>query len=509
MRQRRSPVPAWLATASERDPRRHGRLARIAGQLRAPSYMRSTSQRLRFGRLRTCIVTTLLFGCATEASRGTAVPVRGPEPLATGEAQRERLCGRGSDDLVIDAFCGDMPAEIRGFADLRAALGLGANDNGIEQGFALTGHSTSLAARLVSSINPRIIFVRVENDRRELTTLAFTRGERLSEFIVRDRLTEQLRFYVGLFRLACDDGGDGCSPSDLFTEDFESDWMQFDLYAEEDVDNSPLDCRVCHQPDGPDTPRILRMQEFQPPWTHWFYRLSEGGRALLADYFAAKGEESFAGVTAEGIQMSQPGLLNSTIYFGGTREQPNEFLTSEIEREVARSAAERGGAQPEDNSVPGESDTWQAIYARARRGEAISVPYHDVKVTDPDKLAALTRAYADHREGRAPREALPDLGDVFPDDPILRARMGLVTEPGLDGQEVLLQACGQCHNPRLDQSLSRARFDVDLSRMSREQKQKAIARVSLPQDDPSLMPPARFRRLSDEGRERLIELLSR
>src|SRR6185295_7047725 len=121
------------------------------------------------------------------------------------EAQRRRLCSRDSNDLVDDAFCGDSPPDITSFADLRAALQLDSNENGTEQGFALTGHSTSLVSRVVSAINPRVVFVRVENDRRELTLLAFARGEQLGEIVVRDRSTHELRFYAGAFRLPCND----------------------------------------------------------------------------------------------------------------------------------------------------------------------------------------------------------------------------------------------------------------------------------------------------------------
>jgi len=106
------------------------------------------------------------------------------------------------------------------------------------------------------------------------------------------------------------------------------------------------------------------------------------------------------------------------------------------------------------------------------------VPYHDVKVTDPDKLAAMTAAYVDYREGRLAREDLPDIRDIFPDDPMLRARMGLETEPGMSGERSAHEACAQCHNDRLDQTLSRARFNVDLSRLSDDEKARAVARVS-------------------------------
>jgi hypothetical protein len=60
---------------------------------------------------------------------------------------------------------------------------------------------------------------------------------------------------------------------------------------------------------------------------------------------------------------------------------------------VTASAALAGGNQPMDNRIPGSSPTWQEAYERSKRGEFIPVPYHDVKVTDPDKLARMTEAY--------------------------------------------------------------------------------------------------------------------
>ena len=83
--------------------------------------------------------------------------------------------------------------------------------------------------------------------------------------------------------------------------------------------------------------------------------------------------------------------------------------------------------------------------------------------------------------------------------------MGFTTEPGLDGEGVLRQACGQCHNGRLDPSLSRARFNVNA--LDAEQKGRALARILLPPESPDLMPPARFRTLTDEARTRLLEFL--
>ena len=59
------------------------------------------------------------------------------------------------------------------------------------------------------------------------------------------------------------------------------------------------------------------MQELETPWTHWFFRSSEGGRALIADYFAAKGDEPYAGMDAQQIDNAHPGNLSMLALFSG------------------------------------------------------------------------------------------------------------------------------------------------------------------------------------------------
>jgi hypothetical protein len=56
-------------------------------------------------------------------------------------------------------------------------------------------------------------------------------------------------------------------------------------------------------------------------------------------------------------------------------------------------------------------------------------------------------------------------------------------------------------------SLSRARFRADLTGVSRAEKDHAIARLSLPEEHPLAMPPARLRVLSAEARQRAIDVL--
>jgi hypothetical protein len=455
----------------------------------------------------------VLAACAEQAREPEAVPyARWPEPLELlrlGPEQTAQVCERSGDDLVRDVFCAPEPAEITSLIELHAALGLDLTTLGGISGIAVTGHSTSLAARSVSAINPRVIAVQLESAPFELLAIAVVRGEQFSEIVVRDRIDGELRFYLVGFRQACNAEPRGCVPGDLLTPAIERDWREVTLFAEPDLANTVLDCAPCHQPDGPGTPKLIRMQELETPWTHWFFRSNEGGRALLADYFAARGDEPYAGMSADQIGNAHPGNLSMLALFSGTLEQPNQFDSQPIEDEVRASAAELGGAQPSDNSVPGESATWRALYRRAQRGDVIAVPYHDVKVTDPDKLARITAAYQAYRNGELPRAELPDLRDVYPDDPQRLAEMGVMTEPGADGAAVLREACGQCHNARLDQTLSRANFRADLEGMTRAAKDKAIERLKLPPEDPHAMPPALLRTLTPEARSRAIEALQR
>lgn len=458
------------------------------------------------------LLSTSLQACAEQDAGPPEKIYREPVPLVRGDAQLDRLCHRPGSDPVLDLFCTDNPPEIGGIEDLRAALRLESNFNGLVEGFALTGHSTSLSASTVSALNPRVIFMRLESDLvddpRELAMLAYARGEQFAEIAVRDREDGELRFYLVKYEQECNDSAHGCTVADLLTEAADDGWREVNVYAEHDLENTPLDCRVCHQPDGPGGPKFLRMQERAAPWTHWFWRLREGGRALIEDYRAAKEGETFAGLSASEVSTSNPGLLSSAVFQSGAATlQINEFPSPVIEDEVRHSAAERGGNQPQDNTVPGESETWQQLYDVARRGDAITVPYHDVKVTDPEKLASMTEAYQQYLAGELTADELPDLREIFPDDEDLRARMGLITEPGLDGEQVLRQACGKCHNDRLDQSLSRARFNVNLETMTDEARSRALTRIALPRDDPQAMPPRLARQLSDEGKRRLMDLL--
>ncbi|HEX6245318.1 MAG TPA: hypothetical protein VFZ61_30560 [Polyangiales bacterium] len=440
-----------------------------------------------------------------ELDASPALFLRLPDPVANlprGEEQRRRLCARGRDDLVVDAFCADVPPRVTSLAELLTLLDVSPKDYIGSRGFAISGHSTSLSKRSVSAINPRVIFMHVEAPTEPLLSVAFTRGEPIVELVVRSRASRELQFYVVTFALPCQHD---CSPGELLTSAIERDWQSVDVYHEEDLKNTTVDCRVCHQPAGPASPKLLRMQELETPWTHWFDEQTRGGRALLEDYYALHGMDAFAGIVGSDIGQARGGLAAAFVRIAGSDVQPNEFNTKLIEGEVERNAP----AQPADNSTRGQSETWRIAYQAALRAEAIPVPYHDVKVTDPVKLARVQRTYAEYRAGRLPQRALPDLRDVFPDDPITLAELGFTPDERLDDRALLTAACGLCHNARLDQSQSRARFHTELERLSPEQKQTAIDRLNLQGDDPAAMPPRRIYELTESARARLVSLLGR
>jgi cytochrome c553 len=73
----------------------------------------------------------------------------------------------------------------------------------------------------------------------------------------------------------------------------------------------------------------------------------------------------------------------------------------------------------------------------------------------------------------------------------------------------VIQACGSCHNDVLDQTLSRARFNIALSRMDRAELDLAIARIQQPGSAPGAMPPPGTRQLDPEAKRDLVAYLRR
>lgn len=433
----------------------------------------------------------------------------------SGADQLKIICSRPGQDKVRTVFCAPNPPVIGSLVDLQRALGLaftdptltgrGNNGAGGNPGFVITGHSSSLVARFTSAINPRaILFTPInQNIAPDYVAMGFQRGEQFAEIIARDPSNGQLAFFIVAFEQACNAAQGGCVIGELLAPSIESNWTKFSIYEDIDLENTIIDCKQCHQPGGANTAKILRMQELQDPWTHFFRDNRPEGQALIADYFAAHGtQEDFAGIPAAIINASDPARLEDFVRDAGFGNQPNEMETDTISDEVGASSPN----QPQDNSVPGESTTWTAQYEATVRGEFIPMPYHDAKVSDPAKLATMTKAYQDFLSGQMAAKDLPDIRNVFKDSEL--PYIGFMVKPGLSGREIIINACRQCHNSQLIQTISRAKFNVDaLDTMSREEKDKAIERLMLSEEHLLKMPPRRFKSLTAEEVNRAVEEL--
>jgi len=442
-------------------------------------------------------------GAGGSGSPGSPDPLdKEPDPLVgaqlkTGALQLADLCARNNADAVSKAFCATAtPPAITSLVDLQKLLGLDfkagntANGRNGNPAFVLTGHSSSLVTRFISAINPRaIIFTppnstgRVNNPQplASFTAMGFARGEQFVELVANDPVNNDLSFFLLRFQQACNTTTAGCSTGDLLTPTVESSFVGYSLYQDTDIKNTVFDCLQCHQTGGPTTKKALRMQELQNPWGHFFRNNRANGQVMLADYATAHTTaETFAGIPGAAITNSDPAQLEGLVENQGFQRQPNEFITNNI-------------------LDKGASAAWLTLYNNARTGLDIPPPYHENRVTDPTKLAAAATAYSQVLSGAKPASMLPDIRDVFLDS----ALSDLSFQPAADlvaagnGRAVLVQMCQQCHNPTLDQTLSRAKFDVTkLDTMDPAEKAKAIARLNLPADVFRKMPPPRFRQLS-------------
>jgi mono/diheme cytochrome c family protein len=207
-------------------------------------------------------------------------------------------------------------------------------------------------------------------------------------------------------------------------------------------------------------------------------------------------------------------LLQNTIFnaqaYDGQPAQPlpfSPFISFETMEDEGFGLA--SGPDGPDAGAPEltRSATWQALYDAYSNGRALAPPYHRERITDAVKLAAATEAYQAFLAGELEADELPDLSDVLPDDRQLLAEMSFAVEPDASDATLLAQGCAECHNATLDQSLSRARFDADLTRVTQAVIERALERLELPADDPLAMPPPGFRSMTAAQRSQLADYL--
>jgi mono/diheme cytochrome c family protein len=434
----------------------------------------------------------------------------------TGSKQLALLCSRNNGDAVSKAFCASAtPPTITSIVDLQKLVGLAfqagniANGTGGNPAFTMTGHSSSLVTRFTSPINPRaIIFTppitrgRTGNNPKPLASfvaMGFVRGEQFVELVSNDPTANagagDLNFFLFRFTQACNATATGCTVDDLLTPKVESGYTSYSLYQDVDIKDTIFDCLQCHQTTGPGTAKILRQQELQNPWGHFFRNNRSNGEIMLADFAAAHGKtETYAGIPGAVIFNANttnnngagpflgggpdPAALEGLVENQGFKTQPNEFSSGNL-------------------LDKGESAGWETLYDNAKTALDIPPPYHENLVTDPTLLATATTDYAAAIANNTPLTT--DIRDIF----LASAYQDLTFRPSADlvtannGLGIMVQICQQCHNPSLDQTVSRAKFDVTkLATMDPAEKQKAILRLNLPDDVFRKMPPPRFRDLA-------------
>jgi MYXO-CTERM domain-containing protein len=440
-------------------------------------------------------------GTAGSAGAAALPPVTHPDPelgpLGMRTETSDRICARQRSDAFAAVLCGSAGRpRISDLSSLLAVLGLAD-----QRAFALTGNSTSLVAKSVSALNPRmIVFPRVDDDLKPpatLTAIGFVRGEQFVEIVSRDA-SGDLNFYLLSFEQPCSYDAAGCDLAHLLTEEIEHGWTEYSVYDHDDLEATSFDCMSCHRPGGPGTKRILRMQELASPWLHWFpqrfVQHTDSDRTLSAQFMAAHELDTQYGgipisVLRNALDEGSAAQLEALVRAEGFADQPNPF-----DGHIAKEAQS------------GTSVTWQARFDAHLRGEAINVPYPGVDVTDPVKRDAVTRSYRDVVQGLAARNTLLDLREVFSNDAALK--LSFLPQPGADGKTVLLQMCSRCHDGRGNPALLKNRFNVrQLEAMSRTQKDAAIDRMQA--TDGTRMPPWRAGSLTPDALQLAIAELSK
>lgn len=427
-------------------------------------------------------------------------PLRG---LPTGSLQRDQLCQRGHQDPISLVFCTPPTApQVASMKGLLTLLGLqfqpGVLDNAANgnPGFTLSGHSTAISTRHTNPINPRafvftppvggVRFPPSGTPNPTFVGASYTRGEPFVELVSKDPgANGELRFFLFKFQRACSLSST-CDNADLFQESAEGGFVDYTLYDDEDLKDTVMDCRQCHQPQGPGTPKMLRMQELVEGWMHWFYKPRNAD--IIRMFLSAHEGESYGGIPSEILTSSNlvdlksraaPEALEQLIRNNGFGKQPNEFPTREITIEQGRNT----------NTI------WETLYEEAVQGRAIAVPYFKSDITDPRKVTSAVSVYRSAVQGILPRDQTPDMRDVLLDSAL--PYMSFQPKPGLDGKGILVHMCQHCHNSSLDQTTNRARFNVErLSQMSESEKLEAVRRLRLPDDHARKMPPVRFHSLS-------------
>jgi hypothetical protein len=402
---------------------------------------------------------------------------------------------------------------VRGLTDLYRALHL---ETFLEQRLrGATTHSVGLSGRIVSALNPRVFVFssfalpgahEEVLDPGHIAAVAFARGEQMVELVGYDPVARDFNFYLLRFRQACT--LTRCSPGDLLTAKVETEWTGWTLYADRDLEDSPLDCLSCHRPDGASTPKRLLMRQLFPPWMHWsgfqdfFPKLQCDSTQLppdadVPDDLAFQGEGlaaigqapdgSYAGIPTDELSGAASGhdlssfiaIAGATIEGGGFQEglarrgEPDRFDSTGIlcERAVGR------------------SDLWQR-YRTELLERGLPVPHRDFDVLDSAKRAEATTDLAAFLARNAATDAFELASGLMSAE--AQEGCGFVPAQTDDAPTILRRMCVRCHASTTEPRLRRARFNAEaLDRLDSETAAAIWKRVTANRSSPELMPPRR------------------
>ncbi|RYZ10020.1 MAG: hypothetical protein EOO73_00080 [Myxococcales bacterium] len=441
--------------------------------------------------------------------------------IGTGEQQLARVCERGAKDRVATVLCDQSKNRIRSLPELYRALRL---EQPEDRRVAVTTHSLSLSAKLVSSANPRV-FVFAPNtagtrqlDHEGVVATAFVRGEQLVELAALDPATYELNFYLLRFTQPCNEAG--CTAEDLLTERIEASWTNWSLYSEHELQDTPLDCISCHRPFGAGSRKILLMRQVNDPWMHWGdFR---GGDEQMCAGTLPDGVKPQVIATATGLDLLRAlegakgryaGVLVSELQAALSGENISDFLVD------AENLVRASPVPP----YPYEQLTFltrETLCERFRLGTSPSwdagrresvlhglpQPFYGPDLLDAEQHARLARGRAVLFEAGSSNSAFDVASSLISAE--AAAAVGFVPREQDTAAEILRGMCVRCHSHEAEPGSNRARFNVEaLDRIDPATFRAVSARLTLPKTSPKVMPPRRVGELPDWAISRVLDHL--
>lgn len=438
-----------------------------------------------------------------------------------GEAQNARVCARGAHDRVARVLCATPPPKISGLEELYRALELGAPE---QRRLAAATHSLSLSGRTTSAANPRVIVVANNSivgglSYEGVVATAFARGERLVELVALDPATYEYNFYLLRFTQACD--ASHCSPEDSLSERIESGWIDWTLYVDSDLEDTPLDCLSCHRPFGGDTHKLLLMRQDLDPWMHWSdFRVfdeslcptsppagvtpkviaTSDGLDLLVSLAGEHGK--YAGIPLKELLDTKSGDVLSDFLV----DAENLIVDSPLPPHPYAQLSLRTRETLCERFYTGQSPSWEADRLTSRaRGQPF--PYYEPEVLDAGAREELLSDPANFWAARTDSDPFELLTELL--SPAVPAAVGFAPRDGDSAQEILQGMCARCHAADVAPTLSRSRFVADAAgAVDPKTFHEVKTRLSLPSTSPDVMPPRRAGVLPPWAVERVLGYLA-